>query len=29
VDREDARRFYERLGLSATHLGMKLSLDGR
>jgi GNAT superfamily N-acetyltransferase len=29
VEREDARRFYERLGFSATHLGMKLSLDGR
>lgn len=25
--REDARRFYERLGFSATHVGMKLALD--
>jgi GNAT superfamily N-acetyltransferase len=25
--REDARRFYEKLGFSATHLGMKLALD--
>jgi GNAT superfamily N-acetyltransferase len=28
AEREDARRFYERLGFSATHVGMKLSLDG-
>jgi GNAT superfamily N-acetyltransferase len=28
ADRGDARRFYERLGFSATHVGMKLSLDG-
>jgi GNAT superfamily N-acetyltransferase len=28
VEREDARRFYERLGFSATHVGMKLVLDG-
>ena len=27
LEREDAKRFYERLGFSATHLGMKLSLD--
>jgi GNAT superfamily N-acetyltransferase len=29
VEREGAHRFYERLGFSATHVGMKLSLDGR
>lgn len=27
VSREDARRFYERLGFEATHVGMKLRLD--
>jgi GNAT superfamily N-acetyltransferase len=27
AEREDARRFYERLGFAATHDGMKLSLD--
>jgi GNAT superfamily N-acetyltransferase len=27
VEREDARRFYERLGFAPTHVGMKLSLD--
>jgi GNAT superfamily N-acetyltransferase len=27
VERDDARRFYERLGFTATHAGMKLSLD--
>jgi GNAT superfamily N-acetyltransferase len=27
-EREDARRFYERLGFAASHVGMKLSLDG-
>ena len=26
--RTDARRFYERLGFAATHLGMKMSLTG-
>jgi GNAT superfamily N-acetyltransferase len=26
-ERGEARRFYERLGFSATHVGMKLSLD--
>jgi ribosomal protein S18 acetylase RimI-like enzyme len=26
VSRVDARRFYERLGFEATHVGMKLSL---
>lgn len=25
--REDARRFYERLGFTASHIGMKLNLD--
>jgi GNAT superfamily N-acetyltransferase len=29
VERADAHRFYERLGFSATHVGMKLSLDDR
>lgn len=29
-EREDARRFYERLGFQPTHIGMKLVLtDGR
>jgi GNAT superfamily N-acetyltransferase len=27
IERADARRFYEKLGFTATHLGMKLSLD--
>jgi len=27
ADREDARRFYEHLGLEASHVGMKLMLD--
>jgi GNAT superfamily N-acetyltransferase len=29
VEREDAHRFYERLGFSATHVGMELTLDDR
>lgn len=29
VRREDARRFYERCGFTATHHGMKLMLDAR
>jgi ribosomal protein S18 acetylase RimI-like enzyme len=29
VTRADARRFYERLGFEATHLGMKLPLEDR
>jgi GNAT superfamily N-acetyltransferase len=29
VERPDARRFYERLGFVASHVGMKLDLGGR
>lgn len=28
ADREDAQRFYERLGFSPTHVGMKMDLSG-
>lgn len=29
AEREDARRFYESLGFSATHVGMKMNLRAR